>query len=71
MNEGSKPKSMGYKQYAIHAGHEHNMVLLDNKTKQSKFKNANNPGRAGDEGGRLALEGVGARAGGLQGGQAG
>ena len=32
MNEGSKPKSMGYKQYAIHAGHEHNMVLLDNKT---------------------------------------
>ena len=36
MNEGSKPKSMGYKQYAIHAGHEHNMVLLDIKTEQSK-----------------------------------
>jgi len=28
MNEGSKPKQMGYKQYAIHAGHEHNMVEL-------------------------------------------
>ena len=28
MNEGSKPKPMGYKQYAIHAGHEHNMVEL-------------------------------------------
>ena len=28
MNEGSKPKAMGYKQYAIHAGHEHNMVEL-------------------------------------------
>ena len=38
MNEGSKPKSMGYKQYAIHAGHEHNMVFLDNKTEQSKSK---------------------------------
>ena len=36
MNEGSKPKSMGYKQYAIHAGHEHNMVLLDNKSKSLK-----------------------------------
>ena len=70
MNEGSKPKSMGYKQYAIHAGHEHNMVLLDNKTVEIT-KNDKNPGRAGDEGGRLALEGVGARAGGLQGGQAG
>ena len=46
------------------------MVLLDNKTVEIT-KNDKNPGRAGDEGGRLALEGVGARAGGLQGGQAG
>ena len=50
------------------------MVLLGNKTQQSKsksLKTTKNSGRAGDEGGRLALEGVGARAGGLQGGQAG
>ena len=28
VNESKNPKPMGYKQYAIHVGHEHNMVEI-------------------------------------------